>query len=93
MLSVDGGDAIAMARSADNALWTAPVDLSAGLHRIEVSAGTDRDAIQVLVRSEQDIPRRGMPVAPGHDVHSVGAWPEHGLAGTQLGPNKNGKHW
>jgi hypothetical protein len=21
------------------------------------------------------------------------AWPEHGLLGTQLGPNKNGKKW
>jgi 3',5'-cyclic-AMP phosphodiesterase len=28
------------------------------------------------------------------DQHNaLGAWPEHGLLGTQLGPNKNGKKW
>jgi predicted phosphodiesterase len=25
--------------------------------------------------------------------NALGAWPEHGLLGTQLGPNKNGKKW
>jgi predicted phosphodiesterase len=25
--------------------------------------------------------------------NQIGAWPEHGLLGTQLGPNKNGKKW
>jgi Icc protein len=25
--------------------------------------------------------------------HSVGAWAEHGLLGTRLGPNANGKRW
>jgi len=30
---------------------------------------------------------------PGHDLHSIGAWPEHGLLGSRLGPNRNGKKW
>jgi hypothetical protein len=25
--------------------------------------------------------------------NQIGAWPEHGLLGTQLGPNKNGRKW
>ena len=27
----------------------------------------------------------------GSDAASVGAWPENGIFGTQLGPNRNGK--
>jgi 3',5'-cyclic-AMP phosphodiesterase len=34
------------------------------------------------------------PLAPlGTDAHPVEAWPEHGILGSQLGPNKNGRHW
>jgi 3',5'-cyclic-AMP phosphodiesterase len=47
----------------------------------------------VLVRDEADLPRRGVPIAPGSDVHALGAWPEHGIEGSQLGPNKNGRRW
>jgi hypothetical protein len=25
--------------------------------------------------------------------NALAVWPEHGLHGTQLGPNKNGKKW
>jgi 3',5'-cyclic-AMP phosphodiesterase len=25
--------------------------------------------------------------------NEIGAWPEHGILGTQLGPNKNGRKW
>ena len=31
--------------------------------------------------------------AKGSDVHAVGAWPENGVLGTQLGPNRNGRKW
>nr|WP_276508863.1 metallophosphoesterase [Sphingomonas insulae] len=92
-LSVDGGPARQMTPTAGTALWTAAVTLDAGLHRIVVGVGSDRDTIDMLVRGERDIPRRGMPIAPGRDIHSIGAWPEHGIHGTQLGPNKNGRHW
>jgi len=82
-----------MTRCEDTGLWRARAMLDAGLHRIVATVGTDRDIVEVLVRDAQDIPRRGIPIAPGRDVHTIGAWPEHGIAGTQLGPNKNGKHW
>ncbi|MFC3579276.1 metallophosphoesterase family protein [Sphingomonas hylomeconis] len=92
MLSVDGGAAQPMIDT-DIGLWTAHVSLSAGLHLIEASVGSDRDVIELLVRSEADIPRSGLPIAPGRDIHSIGAWPAHGIPGGQLGPNKNGKRW
>ncbi|SAK60974.1 cyclic 3',5'-adenosine monophosphate phosphodiesterase [Caballeronia temeraria] len=31
--------------------------------------------------------------ALGTDAHAVDPWPEHGILGSQLGPNKNGRHW
>jgi 3',5'-cyclic-AMP phosphodiesterase len=30
---------------------------------------------------------------PGTGAHAVGPWPEHGIAGSQPGPNRNGHHW
>ncbi|KQU61946.1 metallophosphoesterase [Sphingomonas sp. Leaf339] len=93
MLSVDDGPARPMTSLPGTAQWSLHIALDAGLHRVMASVGTDRDVIEVLVRGAKDIPRRGMPIAPGRDIHSIGAWPEHGIAGTQLGPNKNGKRW
>lgn len=29
----------------------------------------------------------------GGDADPVGAWPERGVLGTQLGPNRNGRQW
>jgi 3',5'-cyclic-AMP phosphodiesterase len=29
----------------------------------------------------------------GSDAASVGAWPENGIPGTQLGPNRHGRKW
>jgi Icc protein len=93
MRSVDDGIAQPMLAVSGTALWSLRITLDAGLHRVAASVGTDRDTVDTLVRGEADIPRRGMPIAPGRDLHSIGEWPEHGIAGTQLGPNKNGKHW
>ncbi|MGH1587408.1 hypothetical protein ACRBEV_02390 [Methylobacterium phyllosphaerae] len=30
---------------------------------------------------------------PGSDAHRLSAWPEKGLRGDQLGPNRNGRDW
>lgn len=92
VLTIDDGSHVAMV-PAGSALWNARVSLAPGLHRVTVASGTDRDTIQLLVRPEHDIPRRGLLVAPGRDIHTIGAWPDRGIEGTQLGPNKNGRHW
>ncbi|WP_156363753.1 metallophosphoesterase family protein [Sphingomonas sp. Leaf357] len=88
-----GDEDHAMTCATENGLMRATVALEAGLHTLFVASGEDRDTIRVLVRAEDDIPRRGVPIAPGRDIHAIGAWPEHGIEGTQLGPNKNGRHW
>jgi hypothetical protein len=92
MLAIDDGPPQPMEPAGD-ALWSLRVTLDAGLHRVVASVGSDRDVIDILVRGERDIPRRGVPIAPGRDIHAIGAWPDHGIPGTQLGPNKNGRHW
>lgn len=93
LLGVDGDRQRPMVPIAGTSLWQADVTLDAGLHRIDVACAGDRDTIELLVRAEDDIPRRGVPVAPGCDIHTIGAWPEHGIEGTRLGPNKNGRRW
>ena len=82
-----------MTPAATGFAWRAVVTLAAGLHELTVSCGGNDDTIRLLVRGSEDIPRRGIPIAPGRDIHAIGAWPEHGIEGTQLGPNKNGRRW
>lgn len=90
LMKVDSGADLPMTLLAGTVLWRASTSLEAGLHTVSVVAGTDRDTIQLLVRPADNVPRRGISVAPGHEIHRVGPWPEHGIEGTQLGPNKNG---
>ena len=92
MLAFDGLPGVAMTALEGTQLWRGVIQLGSGVHQVSVTCGDDTDTIKVLVRELHDIPRRGPPLAPGCDIHSVGAWPEHGLEGTQLGPNKNGAH-
>ncbi len=48
---------------------------------------TAGDAIYLAV-PPQPLPRR-----PRDRENALAAWPEHGLLGTQLGPNKHGRQW
>lgn len=73
-----------------DALWRADAMLVAGMNEVRVSAGDDSDVIHILARPADNVPKRGPAIAPGCDAHAIGAWPEHGIVGTQLGPNKNG---
>ncbi|WP_010183314.1 metallophosphoesterase family protein [Sphingomonas sp. PAMC 26605] len=93
VLMIDDAQSIAMEPIPDTALWRADLALDAGLHHVSVASGGDRDTIQILVRASDSVPKRGTPDAPGRDFHTLGAWPEHGIEGTQLGPNKNGRRW
>jgi Icc protein len=92
MLTVDGGPELAMAAIPGTATWQSVAALDTGVHHVTVASGQDRDSIKLLVRPNDNIPRRSLQIAPGCDVHNIGAWPEHGIEGTQLGPNKNGRH-
>ncbi|MFT2095046.1 hypothetical protein ACMS1Z_10285 [Acidiphilium multivorum] len=71
--------------------------LNDGKHRVTVRVSgdddyEDRDSIVLLIShaSVYASPVRG---TPGFDTNAIGAWPEKGLHGGQLGPNKNGKKW
>jgi 3',5'-cyclic-AMP phosphodiesterase len=98
---VDGGDPIALAPDLlDPSLWQARQDvrtLSEGRHTFtaeahDIAGNIGHDAITVSVA------RNGRYTPPtrsrdGGDCNAICAWPEKGILGTQLGPNKNGRKW
>jgi Icc protein len=83
----------------DLQLWQTELDtatLEKGIYSLKVEV-TDAegkpgvDEIQVAVNLPQT---NTVEVRAGLDKdHAVGAWPERGILGTQLGPNKNGRKW
>ena len=68
--------------------------VSSGVHPLRVTATDARgitavDEIRVLVGAARPNRER----AKRDQDNALAAWPEHGLLGTQLGPNKNGRKW
>jgi len=66
-----------------------------GIHTLLVTAEdlngeTASDSIRVVVG---DRPLSSRQRFERDQDNTLPAWPEHGLLGTQLGPNKNGKKW
>ncbi len=50
---------------------------------------TGEDSVQAVLGVQSDF-----PVRMERDLdNALAAWPEHGLLGTQLGPNKHGRKW
>ncbi len=90
---VEDGEQTAMTRDPGGRLWTACLAIpSDRLVTLTVRA------IDETGRPGQHTIRAATPayVPPvrtrkGSDAASVGAWPENGIFGTQLGPNRNGK--
>ncbi len=79
----------AMAATDDATVWTAP-HAADGVVRVrarDASGRTDEEAIEP--GHDPFIAR----AADGSDRDRVGAWPEKGILGTQLGPNRNGRAW
>jgi 3',5'-cyclic AMP phosphodiesterase CpdA len=86
-------------------LWAATLDrLDDGEHRLRVRAvdgagGRDVDTIVVRVAADAGTGESSAASSAarrkhlGEDVHSIGAWADHGVLGSQLGPNKHGKKW
>lgn len=97
---IDHGPKLVMESAAEaNRTWSCDVfALDDGRHNIAVhaldtsGAAAAEDAITILVAQpgEYDPPAR---TTDGSDAESIGAWPEKGILGTQLGPNKNGRKW
>lgn len=98
---IDCGAPIALfADHQDEALWSAehdPRDLPAGYHALTVEAddasgafGHETITFVIDRHGGFHLPPRH---ADGSDRDTLGAWPEKGLLGTQLGPNRNGHKW
>ncbi|QJD78079.1 metallophosphoesterase family protein [Spirosoma rhododendri] len=73
--------------------WQAEVEVPAGevaMLTVEAvdSSGRPGQHIIQLSPADQNTPVRHKN---GSDADSIGAWPQNGIVGTQLGPNRNGK--
>ncbi len=55
----------------------------------DVCGGIGEDKIRVAFGARSEMPQR----LKRDRENCLAAWPEHGLLGTQLGPNKNGRKW
>ena len=94
MTALFDGQDVSMQRVGKSQVWEA--DLSAsheGVYALTVAAEDQRgkiitDEIRVVIG-----PRAGQDRMQRDQENALQAWPEHGLLGTQLGPNKNGKKW
>jgi predicted phosphodiesterase len=93
--SVDlGGQTHPMRRIGDSHVWQADLPTpSEGTHPLKVSftdahgeVASDEIRLAVGQRTERKSKERDQD-------NALEAWPQHGLLGTQLGPNKNGKKW
>ncbi|WP_321801444.1 metallophosphoesterase family protein [Caballeronia sp. J97] len=97
------GMPIAFSPSADEAgIWEAPLPAVAASYRMTLTViahtadgrrGEDSIALAAASADDRALKHVGEHVALGTDAHAVQAWPEHGIFGSQLGPNKNGRHW
>jgi Icc protein len=89
-----GGQTQAMTRVGDSHVWEADLPTPCeGTHPLKVSfkdahgnVASDELRLAVGQRTERKSEERDQD-------NALEAWPEHGLLGTQLGPNKNGKKW
>ena len=88
---------LALQRISGSQVWEASFtdrDMVSGVQSLRVVATdaeghTAVDEIRVLVGANRPIRER----AERDQDNALEAWPEHGLLGTQLGPNKNGRKW
>jgi predicted phosphodiesterase len=100
-VSVDHGEPLPMhAVVGEPAVWTGTVALPnpAESYGVVVRAqdadgSCDEDRIEALLANAISPEVRRLDAVPGTDAWAVPPWPEHGVLGSQLGPNKNGQKW
>ena len=88
------GQVLPMSRIQSSQVWEAEFpSVPEGIHPLQVfftdahgKVATDAIRLAVGQRAERKSEERDQD-------NALEAWPEHGLLGTQLGPNKNGKKW
>lgn len=88
------GQTHAMERVGDSEVWEVELPTpSKGTHPVRVSfkdahgrSASDEIRLAIGEHAERKSEERDQD-------NALEAWPEHGIPGTQLGPNKNGKKW
>jgi len=76
----------------DAALWEVPCDRPVrriGVRVRDARGWQDQDRVEPA-QPDWTPPERA---ADGSDRDRIGAWPEKGILGTQLGPNRQGRKW
>jgi 3',5'-cyclic-AMP phosphodiesterase len=84
----------------DSAVWQAVLNtdrLPDGIslltaHITDEGGKSAQDTIRVVINPSSGQYKPATRIA-GDKESAIGAWPEHGILGTQLGPNKNGRKW
>lgn len=92
------GQTAAMTQIPQSNMWGGEIargDLADGVYALQVSVedidgGTAEDSCRIVVGVSA---YAAVERAARDQDNAVGAWPERGLLGTQLGPNKNGRKW
>ena len=93
-LRVDGGPPHPMRPDGPRTVH-ARIPWREGMRRLAVTAadGSGKDDTEVI----EPVGRSFVPPPahdrPGSDAHRLSAWPEKGLRGDQLGPNRHGRDW
>jgi 3',5'-cyclic-AMP phosphodiesterase len=88
-----------MSRVGTTRLWRyawGSMGVTDGVHRItvQVRAADGNEASDTISVLTSQAGRYQPPQRqPGDDANAIGAYPEKGILGTQLGPNKNGRKW
>jgi 3',5'-cyclic-AMP phosphodiesterase len=83
----------------ESAVWQANVDIDRlpdGISQLTVHfEDEDGKSAHDTIRFINPASGEWKPASrnPGDSENTIGAWPEHGILGTQLGPNKNGRKW
>jgi hypothetical protein len=95
-----GDQRVDLEQVAQTAVWQASFDIDRlpdGINpltaRFEDEDGKSaHDTVRLIINPSSG---HWKPVSriPGDSENTIGAWPEHGILGTQLGPNKNGRKW
>ena len=92
-----GESTIRMQQVPGSNVWEATIscgEISSGVHPLRVTVvdaqgNMGSDEIRALIGADRPARQR----AARDQDNALEAWPEHGLLGTQLGPNKNGRKW
>jgi Icc protein len=92
------GEQVELQNVPDTRVWEgeiATANLAAGVYPLYVYAEDEGErAAEDTVRLRIDSAAHVLQKRAQRDQdNAIGAWPEHGLLGTQLGPNKNGRKW